>query len=61
MPVNGPIRETYQETRLIVFGAGGHAKIVLATIEAEGKYEVIGLLDDDAGKQGQTFYGYEVR
>jgi len=35
-----------KRNQVVVYGAGGHAKGVLATIEAEGKYEVIGLLDD---------------
>jgi len=46
--------------RIVLFGAGGHAKIVLATIEAEGRYTVVGLLDDDVAKHGTTFYGYPV-
>lgn len=48
------------EHQVVVFGAGGHAKIVLATIEAEGNYEVVGLLDDDETKRGQSVYGYRV-
>lgn len=41
-------------------GAGGHAKIIVATIEAEGNYEVVSLLDDDEIKHGQLVYGYQV-
>jgi UDP-perosamine 4-acetyltransferase len=48
------------EDQVILYGAGGHAKIVLATIEAEGNHEVVGLLDDDETKHGQFVYGYQV-
>jgi hypothetical protein len=34
----------------IVFGAGDHAKVAVATVEAEARYEVMGLLDDDVSK-----------
>ena len=33
---------------LIVFGAGGHGKSVLDTLHAEGRYEVLGLIDSTA-------------
>jgi len=46
--------------QIVVYGAGGHAKTVLETIRAEGKYRVIGLLDDDETTHGGTFYGYRV-
>jgi len=45
---------------VVVFGAGGHAKVVLATIEAEAKYRITGLLDDDEGKHGKFVLGYGV-
>jgi len=48
------------ENLLIVLGAGDHAKVVVATIEAEARYEVIGLLDDDESKHQITWYGHRV-
>lgn len=35
---------------IIIIGAGGHAKIVIDTIEAQGQFKIVGLLD----KAGQT-------
>ncbi|MDZ7696554.1 MAG: hypothetical protein U5R49_06430 [Deltaproteobacteria bacterium] len=49
-----------EQELIVVFGAGGHVKVVLATIESEGKYEIVGLLDDDKGKQGTQVCGYRV-
>ena len=49
-----------ERNQVVVYGAGGHAKTILATIEAEGRYEVIGLLDDDESRHGTIFYGYRV-
>ena len=46
--------------QVVVYGAGNHAKAVLATIEAEGMYEAIGLLDDDESRFNSTVYGYQV-
>ena len=46
--------------KLIVFGAGGHAKVVIDTVERQGSYEIAGLLDDDIQLKGSRFFGYEV-
>jgi sugar O-acyltransferase (sialic acid O-acetyltransferase NeuD family) len=44
---------------IIVYGAGGHAKAVIDTIEKEGKYRIAGLLDDNK-PAGTKIYGYDV-
>lgn len=50
-----------QRVRIVVYGAGGHSKIVLATILAgENKYEIAALLDDDTSKSGTSVYDYPV-
>ena len=46
--------------KLVVFGAGGHAKVVIDIIEQQGNYEIAGLLDDDLKHQGSRFFGYPV-
>ncbi|MBU0490776.1 MAG: acetyltransferase [Chloroflexi bacterium] len=46
--------------RIIVYGAGGHAKIVLATLEAQGLYQIAGLLDDNPQRHGARVYSYPV-
>lgn len=45
---------------LLLYGAGGHAKAVIATIEALGTYSLQGILDDDPGKHGADHFGYRV-
>jgi len=45
---------------VVVFGTGGHVKVVLSTVEAENKYKVAGLLDDDESKYGKRVHGYKV-
>src|SRR6056297_307029 len=42
-----------------VIGAGGHAKVVIATLQASGR-DVAGVLDDDAAKHGTTVLGVPV-
>jgi sugar O-acyltransferase (sialic acid O-acetyltransferase NeuD family) len=39
-------------TPIWVFGSGGHAKVVIATIRAVGTFDVRGVLDDDPGRWG---------
>jgi FlaA1/EpsC-like NDP-sugar epimerase len=48
------------KAKLIVFGAGGHAKVVIDIIEQQGEYEIAGLLDDDPRHKGKYFFGYAV-
>jgi sugar O-acyltransferase (sialic acid O-acetyltransferase NeuD family) len=43
-----------------VLGAGGHAKVVIATLQAAG-FRVAAVFDDDAAKQGTVLLGVEVR
>ena len=49
-----------KNNHLIVIGAGDHVKVVIATIEAEARYKIIGLLDNDESKHGTTWYGHQV-
>ncbi|MEO8584637.1 MAG: acetyltransferase [Acidobacteriota bacterium] len=43
-----------------VLGAGGHAKVVVATLQAAG-IEVIGVFDDDRSRHGSDVLGVRVR
>lgn len=44
----------------VVLGAGGHAKVVVSTIEAAGG-KVVGILDDDRTQWGRAVLGHVVR
>lgn len=46
--------------RLIVWGAGGHGKVVIETASAVGRYDSILVVDDDAAKRGGRVLGYVV-
>ena len=46
--------------KLLVFGAGGHAKVVIDIIEQQGDYQIAGLLDYEIKHQGKRFFGYPV-
>lgn len=46
--------------RIVVFGAGGHAKVVLDILDRMGVYEVVGLLDDNAELVDTIRNGYHV-
>lgn len=45
---------------VIVFGASGHAKVVIDALENQGVYEVACLIDDNPAIKGQNIYGYQV-
>ncbi|MEM8609712.1 MAG: acetyltransferase [Myxococcota bacterium] len=46
--------------KLVVLGAGGHAKVVIATVRAAGG-EVVDVYDDDSSRWGQNLLGVAVR
>lgn len=46
---------------VVLFGAGGHAKVVIDAIEIEGCYEIVFLADADIALVGTTLQGYPVR
>ena len=45
---------------VLVYGAGGHAKVVIDILERSDDCEVVGILDDDPKLTGTTFLGYPV-
>lgn len=48
------------KNQLIVFGASGHAKVVIDIIEQQGNYTVAGLVDDDVELKGTRLFSYPV-
>jgi sugar O-acyltransferase (sialic acid O-acetyltransferase NeuD family) len=44
---------------VLVIGGGGHAKVVVSTLQAAG-FEVVGILDDDPSKRGALVLGVRV-
>lgn len=49
------------KVKVFVFGASGHAKVVIDSIARGGDYEVAFLADDDAAKAGQLFFGHRIQ
>ena len=43
---------------ILIYGAGGHAKVVIDTVLREGKYTIIGLIDD--GEVAPAVLGFPV-
>jgi len=46
--------------KLVIFGAGGHAKVVIDAIEMAGHHEVAFLADADDARIGTRLKGYQV-
>ena len=51
---------TMSQPDICIFGASGHAKVVIDIVEREGRYRVAALFDDNVALHGQTFFGYAV-
>lgn len=49
-----------EPNQIAVVGAGGHAKVVVATAQAAG-FDVVGIYDDDRLRRGDTLLGVKVR
>ena len=49
-----------RDAGVVVLGAGGHAKVVIATLQA-ASFTVAAVFDDDETKQGDALLGVEVR
>ena len=48
-----------KKEKILVFGASGHAKVIIDAIEKEANYEIIGLIDSSK-VLGQKTLGYKV-
>lgn len=46
--------------KIVVYGAGGHAKVVLDVLEKVGSCSIVGLLDDSVDLVGDICSGYRV-
>jgi sugar O-acyltransferase (sialic acid O-acetyltransferase NeuD family) len=47
-------------SKIFVFGASGHAKVIIDIIEQEGSFDIAFLIDDDPALKGSDFFGYPV-
>lgn len=55
-----PMSTSRKRTSIVLYGAGGHAKSVIGVMEAQGCWQLAGLLDDDAAQAGARVLGYDV-
>jgi sugar O-acyltransferase (sialic acid O-acetyltransferase NeuD family) len=46
--------------KILIYGASGHAKVVIDIVEQQGRYEIAFLVDDDLSLKGLEFFGYQV-
>jgi sugar O-acyltransferase (sialic acid O-acetyltransferase NeuD family) len=45
---------------IFVFGASGHAKVVIDIIEREGRFRIVAVADDDPVLDGKALFGYPI-
>lgn len=46
--------------RVVVYGAGGHGKVVMDILERDPEVEIAGWLDDGPGRKGQVVFDHPV-
>ena len=46
--------------RVLVWGAGGHGKVIVDALMAGGEWEVAGIVDEDEKKRGTEVLGVKV-
>ncbi|KPL19217.1 MAG: hypothetical protein AMJ92_04200 [candidate division Zixibacteria bacterium SM23_81] len=46
--------------KILIYGAGGHAKVVIDAIEKEQKYKIMAIVDDNSKLHGKNYCGYPV-
>ena len=51
--------DTTHSTPVLILGAGGHGQVVAQAVLASGR-SVLGFLDDDKEKLGQTVEGFNI-
>jgi len=49
-----------EKEKIVIIGAGQHARVVLYNIEEQNKYEVVGFLDSNDNRIGKIFEGKEI-
>ncbi|HBG05063.1 MAG: serine acetyltransferase [Geobacteraceae bacterium GWC2_58_44] len=49
-----------EKEKIFVFGASGHAKVVIDIIERQGSFDIAFLVDDNVNVTGRTVSGYPV-
>ncbi len=45
---------------LLIYGASGHAKVVIDIVEHQRIFKIIGLLDDNPERRDSAFFGYRI-
>lgn len=48
-------------TKLVLVGAGGHAKVVIESLKASAQYQEIEIWDDSPQKEGKDLLGYTIK
>jgi len=46
--------------KVLIYGASGHGRVIIDIVEREGRYKIVGILDDDPAIQGRALYGYPI-
>jgi sugar O-acyltransferase (sialic acid O-acetyltransferase NeuD family) len=54
------VNDRFMKEKIFIFGASGHAKVVIDIIERQGCCDIVFLVDDDPALKETEFFGYRV-
>lgn len=46
--------------KIFIYGAGGHAKVIIDAISRENKYDIAFLIDDTPENKGKSIFGHDI-
>jgi sugar O-acyltransferase (sialic acid O-acetyltransferase NeuD family) len=49
-----------EQENIFIYGASGHAKVVMDIVERQGGLRITAVIDDNASLHGQVFFGYSI-
>jgi sugar O-acyltransferase (sialic acid O-acetyltransferase NeuD family) len=49
-----------EQQNIVIYGASGHAKVVIDILERQDSFRITAVIDDNATLHGQAFFGYGI-
>jgi sugar O-acyltransferase (sialic acid O-acetyltransferase NeuD family) len=47
--------------KLMIYGAGGHARLIIDIVHKSGEFEIVGLIDDNPDREDENMLGEKVK
>jgi sugar O-acyltransferase (sialic acid O-acetyltransferase NeuD family) len=54
------MKQNQPQPKIVIYGAGSHAKVIIDIFEKQREYSILGMIDDDKDKWRKVFFGYQI-